>query len=72
MNEINQILLDYLKGLPIITVPLSLFTIIVLISGLTQVITKERPQLVTNKLGNFTILTILTIIAAAQLYIGFR
>ena len=78
MNEFNQILSDYLLGLPIITVPISLFAFIVLLSGLTQVISNERPQPVTNKLGrfgnfgNFTILTILTIIAVSQLYITFR
>lgn len=74
MNEFNQILSDYLLGLPIITIPLSLFAIIALLSGLTQVISNERPQPVTNKLGkfgNFIILIILTIIAAAQLYIAF-
>lgn len=75
MNEFNQILSDYLLGLPIITVPLSLFAIIALLSGLTQVILNERPQPVTNKLGkfgNFTILIILTIIAASQIYVVFR
>lgn len=75
MNELNQILSDYLLGLPIITVPLSLFALIVLLSGLTQVITNERPQPITSKFrkfGNFTILTTLTIIAVAQLYILFR
>lgn len=75
MDELNQILSDYLLGLPIITIPLSLFAIIVLLSSLTQVITKEKPQPVTNKLGrlgNFMILTILTIITTAQLYITFR
>ena len=75
MNEFNQILSDYVLGLPIITVPISLFAFIVLLSGLTQVISNERPQPVTNKLGrfgNFTILTILTIIAVSQLYITFR
>ena len=75
MNELNQIVSDYLLGLPIITVPLSLFAIIVLLSGLTQIIIKERPQPITNKLGrfgNFTILTTLTIIAASQLYVAFR
>ena len=74
MNDFNQILSDYLLGLPIITIPLSLFAIIALLSGLTQVISNERPQPVTNKLGrfgNFIILIILTIIAAAQLYIAF-
>ena len=29
MNELNQILSDYLLGLPIITIPLSLFAIII-------------------------------------------
>lgn len=75
MNEFNQILSDYLLGLPIITVPLSLFAIIALLSGLTQVITNEKPQPVTSKVGrfgNFTILTILTIIAASQIYITFK
>lgn len=67
MNQFNQIVSDYLSGLPIITILLSLFAIIILLSGLIQVITKERTQPVTNKLGrfeNFTILIILTIIAA--------
>mgnify|MGYP000965162144 CR=1 FL=1 len=75
MNEFNQILLDYLSGLPIITIPLSLFAVIALLSGLSQVISNERPQPVTNKLGkfgNFTILTILTIIATSQIYMAFK
>lgn len=75
MNEFNQILSDYLLGLPIITIPLSLFAIIILLSGLTQVITKERPQPVTSRVGrfeNFMILTVLMIIAASQIYIAFR
>lgn len=75
MNEFNQILSDYILGIPIITVPLSLFALIVLLSGLTQVISNERPQPVTNKLGrfgNFMILTILIIIAASQIYVAFR
>ena len=75
MNEFNQILSDYLLGLPIITIPLSLFAIIVLLSGLTQVITKERPQPVTSRVGrfgNFMILTVLMIIAASQIYMTFR
>lgn len=75
MNELNQILSDYLLGLPIITVPLSLFAFIVLLSGLTQVISNERPQPVTNKLGrfgNFIILIILTIIATSQIYVTFK
>lgn len=75
MNEFNQILSDYLLGLPIITIPLSLFTIIILLSSLTQVITKERSQPVTSKLGrfgNFMILTILIVIAASQIYVAFR
>lgn len=75
MNEFNQILSDYLLGLPIITIPLSLFAIIVLLSGLTQVITKERPQPVTSRVGrfgNFMILTVLMIIATSQIYMTFR
>lgn len=75
MNEFNQILSDYILGIPIITVPLSLFALIVLLSGLTQVISNERPQPVTNKLGrfgNFMILTILIVIAASQIYVAFR
>lgn len=75
MNEFNQILSDYILGIPIITVPLSLFALIELLSGLTQVISNERPQPVTNKLGrfgNFMILTILIVIAASQIYVAFR
>lgn len=71
----EQILTDYLNGLSIITVPLSLFALIVLLSALIQIITNKKPQPVTSKVGrfgNFIILTILTIIAASQTYIAFR
>ena len=71
----EQILIDYLKGLPIITVPLSLFTLIALFSGLTQLITNELPKPITNKLnrfGNFILLVALMLIAASQLYIVFK
>lgn len=71
----EQILTDYLNGLSIITVPLSLFALIVLLSALIQIITNKKPQPVTSKVGrfgNFIILTILTIITASQIYIAFR
>lgn len=71
----EQILTDYLNGLSIITVPLSLFALIILLSALIQIITNKKPQPVTSKVGrfgNFIILTILTIIAASQIYIAFR
>ena len=71
----NEILLDYLNGLPIITVPLSLFAIIVLLSGLTQIVTNEKPKPITDKLnrfGNSILLIMLILIAASQLYIAFK
>lgn len=71
----EKILIDYLNGLPIITVPLSLFALITLFSGLTQLITNERPKPVTNKLnkfGNFILLVALILITASQLYIAFK
>ena len=71
----EQILTDYLNGLPIITVPLSLFAIIPLILGLSQVITNKRPKPITDKLSrfsNFILLVALILIAASQLYIAFK
>ena len=71
----NEILTDYLNGLPIITVPLSLFALIALFSGMTQLITNERPKPITNKLnrfGNFILLVALILIVASQLYIAFK
>lgn len=71
----EQILTDYLKGLPIITVPLSLFAIIPLLLGLSQIITNKKPKPITNKLnrfGNFILLVALILITASQLYIAFK
>lgn len=71
----NEILTDYLNGLPIITVPLSLFAIIALFSGMTQFIRNEHPKPITNKLSkfcNFILLVVLILVAASQLYIVFR
>ena len=75
MNEFNQILSYYLLGLPIITVPLSLFAIIVWFLGMTQLITNKQPKPITNKLSrfsNFISLVTFILIAASQLYIAFR
>lgn len=75
MNEFNQILSDYLLGLPIITVPLSLFAIIPLLLGLSQIITNKKPKPITNKLNrfvNFILLVALILITASQLYIAFK
>ena len=71
----EQILTDYLNGLPIITVPLSLFALIALFSGMTQLIINEKPKPITDKLskfGNFILLVALILIAASQLYIAFK
>lgn len=71
----EQILIDYLNGLPIITVPLSLFAIIPLLTGLSQVITNKRPKPITDKLNrfsNFILLVALILITASQLYIAFK
>lgn len=71
----EQILIDYLNGLPIITVPLSLFAIIPLLTGLSQVITNKRPKPITdklNRLSNFILLVALILITASQLYIAFK
>lgn len=71
----EKILIDYLNGLPIITVPLSLFAIIPLLLGLSQIITNKKPKPITDKLsrfGNFILLVSLILIAASQLYIGFK
>lgn len=64
----EQILIDYLNGLPIITVPLSLFAIIPLLTGLSQVITNKRPKPITdkfNRFGNFILLVALILVAAS-------
>lgn len=71
----NEILTDYLNGLLIITVPLSLFAIIPLLLGLSQIITNKRLKPVTDKLsrfGNFILLIALILVAASQLHIVFR